>query len=263
MNLLLAVAIILPVLSGSPRPEVSTNIPFASVPSIPVTIEAIPLPPGYERMPANINSFSSWLRNVALKKTRTVYLYNGMPKRNQEAQFAVLDISVTPGNSPDGNNYRDLQQCADAVMRLRAEYLFATGRWNEIVFKDNAGRAYSYRSGNDRRAFDKYLLNVFGWCGTASLEKQLKRVACMDEVQPGDVLIKGGFPGHAVIVMDVAFNRRGSKIYLLAQSYMPAQDIHVLRNPIDPQGLPWYEVSGNQSIMTPEWIFYSNQLRRW
>lgn len=262
MNLLLAVAIILPVLSGTPRPEIS-NINFASVPSIPVTIEAIPLPPGYERIPAAVNSFATWLRNVPLKKNRTVYLYNGMPKRNQNAQFMVLDFSVTPGSTPNGRGNQDLQQCADAVMRLRAEYLFASQYWKEIVFRDNAGKAYCYTGGNNRKAFDNYLRNVFAWCGTASLEKQLKRVSCLDEMQPGDVLIRGGFPGHAVMVMDVALNRRGNKIYLLAQSYMPAQDIHVLKNPTGPEGNPWYEVSDNQSITTPEWIFYPNQLRRW
>ena len=263
MNLLLALAIILPVLSGQTRPEVSTNISFTAFPSLPATIEAIPLPPGYERIPAAVNSFTNWLRSVPLKKNRTVYLYNGMPKRNQEAQFLVLDFNVTPGSTANGTGNQDLQQCADAVMRLRAEYLFARQRWNEIIFKDNSGRAYCYRGGNDRQAFDNYLRNVFAWCGTASLEKQLKRVACLDEIQPGDVLIKGGFPGHAVLVMDVALNRRGNKIYLLAQSYMPAQDIHVLRNPSSPHNSPWYEVADNQSIITPEWIFYPNQLRRW
>ena len=263
MNLLLGVAIILPVLGSQPRLEVSSNARLAAFPSLPVTLESIPLPPGYERIPAAASSFTHWLRNVPIKKNRTVYLYNGMPKRNQQAQYVVLDFNVTPGSTADGRGNQDLQQCADAVMRLRAEYLFSRQRWNEIVFKDNSGRAYCYRGGNDRRAFDSYLRNVFAWCGTASLEKQLNRVAYLDEIQPGDVMIKGGFPGHAVLVMDVALNGRGSKIYLLAQSYMPAQDIHVLRNPIDPQGSPWYEVAGNQSITTPEWIFYPNQLRRW
>ena len=56
-------------------------------------------------------TFGAWLRSVPLKKNLTVYLYNGVPKRNQEAQFAVLDVSV---------GHEDLQQCADAVMRLRA-----------------------------------------------------------------------------------------------------------------------------------------------
>ncbi|HYF30851.1 MAG TPA: DUF4846 domain-containing protein [Chitinophagaceae bacterium] len=256
MNLLLAAAIILPVLScEAPGGYHLRHKPEpAIVPSLPVTVEAISLPPGYERMAAPAGSFTTWLRQVPLKKSNVVYLYNGSPKRNQNAQYAVLDISV-------GN--QDLQQCADAVMRLRAEYLFAFQQWDAIVFKDNASRAYCYTGGNNRAAFDSYLRRVFGWCGTASLEKQLTPVRRLNQLEAGDVLIKGGFPGHAVIVMDVAANRKGEKIYLLAQSYMPAQDIHILKNPMEPGASPWYKVVDNQAVITPEWTFQPGQLRRW
>ncbi|HMI60483.1 MAG TPA: DUF4846 domain-containing protein, partial [Puia sp.] len=80
------------------------------------TIAAIPVPPGFHRIPAESSSFAAWLRTISLKNDRTVYLFDGRPKRNQDAQFAVLNISV---------GKQDLQQCADAVMRLRAEYLYS------------------------------------------------------------------------------------------------------------------------------------------
>lgn len=85
-------------------------------------IHRIPLPPGYKRKAANPGSFAEWLRKIALKEDNTVYLYNGKMKGNQQAQFAVLDIPV---------GEKDLQQCADAVMRIRAEYLFEQRRFNE------------------------------------------------------------------------------------------------------------------------------------
>ncbi|XZF16483.1 DUF4846 domain-containing protein [Chitinophagaceae bacterium MMS25-I14] len=222
---------------------------------IPAVIKDIPLPEGYTRIPAQAGSFAAWLRNVPLKKNKTVYLYNGQPKANQKAQYAVLDIST-------GN--KDLQQCADAVMRLRAEYLYAQKRFNEISFTDNAGKVHSFAGRSpDRASFDKYLEEVFAWCGTASLSKQLHATP-IGEIQPGDVLIKGGSPGHAVIVMDVAQNKRGRKLYLIAQSYMPAQDIHVLINPAEVQLSPWYDAGQTAAeIVTPEWIFYRDQLKRW
>jgi hypothetical protein len=77
------------------------------------------------------------------------------------------------------------------------------------------------------------------------------------------VIIRGGFPGHAVIVMDVAVNASGKKIYLLAQSYMPAQDIHVLKNPMNADLSPWYEVNDDPIIYTPEYRFTKNELKRW
>lgn len=81
--------------------------------------------------------------------------------------------------------------------------------------------------------------------------------------QPGNVLIRGGFPGHAVMVMDDAVNENGKKIYLLAQSYMPAQDIHVLNNPVNKNLSPWYEVNDDNIIRTPEYSFTKNELRSW
>ena len=97
-------------------------------PTVPAVINEIPVPDGYSRPYSESHSFATWLRQVRLKKDRTVYLYNGKTKHNQSAQFAVLDITI---------GKKDLQQCADAVMRLRAEYLFSHKRYHDILFIDN------------------------------------------------------------------------------------------------------------------------------
>ena len=219
----------------------------------PNNIMAVPLPEGYQRMPVDTNSFGFWLRNIQLKKDKTVYLFNGDRKANQSAQYAVLDISVGDQN---------LQQCADAVMRLRAEYLYAQKDYKSIRFTDNEGTAYYYTEPYNRTNFNRYLLRVFGMCGSASLAKQLKHTT-MKEIKPGDVIIRGGFPGHAVIVIDVAENKQGQKIYLLAQSYMPAQDIHVLVNPSDQSLSPWYPVTNTSIILTPEYQFTTEESMKW
>jgi len=212
----------------------------------------IPLPAGFTRV--NTDSFAVFLRRITLKKGKTVYLYNSLQKTNQTAQYALLDISV---------GSKDLQQCADAVMRLRAEWLFAQEKFNEIVFYDNNHKAYQFSPPFNRNNFTKYLDKVFGMCGSASLAKQLHPVADFSSIQPGDVIIRGGFPGHAVIVMDVAENTAGEKIYMLAQSYMPAQDIHVLVNPMNEAISPWYQVNSNMVIETPEYSFKKTALMRW
>lgn len=216
-------------------------------------IASIPLPEGFKRMPAATGSFAAWLQLLPLKKDPTVYLYNGAAKPNQSAQFAVIDISVGD---------KDLQQCADAIMRLRAEYLFSRQQFDKISFTDNEGTVYKFDRPFTRERFYSYLQKVFGMCGSASLSKQLKKTGMMD-MQPGDVLIKGGFPGHAVIVTDMAQNQKGEKIYLLAQSYMPAQDIHILKNPSDESLSPWYHLNNNAEISTPEYYFTNDQLKTW
>lgn len=217
-------------------------------------IKEIPLPAGFERVKADPGSFAGFLQNTGLKAHTTVYLYNGQPKQNQDAQYVLLNIST-------GN--KDLQQCADAVMRLRAEYLFTQKQFDQIIFYDNDHTAYTFSAPFTREHFDKYLARVFGMCGSASLSKQLKPVGKFSDIQPGDVIIRGGFPGHAVIVMDVALNIAGKKIYLLAQSYMPAQDIHVLKNPASADLTPWYEVNDDNIIRTPEYTFKQRELMRW
>jgi hypothetical protein len=103
---------------------------------------------------------------------------------------------------------------------------------------------------------------VFAYAGTASLEKELKKVE-LREMEIGDVFIQGGSPGHAIIVVDMAENKNtGKKLFMLAQSYMPAQDIHVLKNPNNMNISPWYELDLGEVLNTPEWRFTKNNLKR-
>ena len=95
------------------------------------------------------------------------------------------------------------------------------------------------------------------------MSNQLKQVSDINLLQAGDIFIKGGFPGHAVTVMAVAENGRGKKIFLLSQGYMPAQDIHVLKNYADPNLSPWYALSDIYPLYTPEWQFNNGSLKRW
>lgn len=152
------------------------------------TVQDLPLPAGYSRLPQKEGSFGTWLRKIALKKDNTVYLYNGSKKGNQSAQFAVLDISV---------GKKDLQQCADAVMRLYAEYLYANRELSRIAFKATDGTVMDYagwakgdrfvlRNGRLKRSriataaenkavFGQYLEFVFSYAGTLSLSRELDR----------------------------------------------------------------------------------------
>ncbi len=241
------------------------------------SISDIAVPPGYQRVDCDSGSFGEWLRSLPLKpEGNAVRLYDGRMKSNQHVHHRVLDIDV-------GN--RDLQQCADAVMRLRAEYLYGHGRYDDIHFIFTSGDKASFRSwidgfrpnvrGNsvnwsktaDRdssySSFRKYMNVIFSYCGTYSLRREMTPVAAPDSIRVGDVFIQGAFPGHAVIVVDIAVNASdGSKVILLAQSYMPAQEIHILRNLRDPNLSPWFEVGGADSLYTPEWTFGWDDLRR-
>lgn len=231
-------------------------------------------PPGYHRDSLPTGSFGAFLRKFPLEKHGAkVYEYNG---REKHALVHVAVLKADIGN-------RDLQQCADAVIRLRAEYLYSEKRYGDIHFNFTNGFRADYRKwaeGNRIRVkgnqvnwyaattpdysypvFRKYLDHVFCYAGTLSLSKELKAIA-YTEMQPGDVLIQGGSPGHAVLVVDMATNEAGQKVYLLAQSYMPAQSIHILKNPENSCLSPWFELKDNPVIHTPEWNFTPKDLKR-
>ncbi len=222
------------------------------------TLEArVAPPPGFERSAVAPESWAAWLRGLPMKAAGApVLLYTGAPKWRQDVHEAVIDIDV---------GTRDLQQCADAIMRLRGEWLFSAGHVRDIGFNytDGKRRNFAARRKTDYASFRKYMNLVFAYAGTYSLEHELKPVR-LEDLQIGDVFIKGGFPGHAVLVADMARNAEtGEKRFLLIQSYMPAQEMHVLKNPAAPDGSPWYPAAFTGPLFTPEWTFPEGALHRW
>jgi hypothetical protein len=236
--------------------------------------ERFKLPAGYARIEDPATTFDNYLRSVDLKPSGAiVYTYNGKLKQPDDVYEAVLDIDV---------GTKDLQQCADAVMRLRAEYLFANKFYDKIHFNFTNGKkaefikyAEGYRfslktnswvktaaKDYSHENFRKYMDLVFNYAGSLSLSRELKPVPNLNDMKPGDVFIKGGSPGHAVIVVDVAQNSKKEKIFMIAQSYMPAQNIHVLKNLSDGKSSPWYSINFGELLKTPEWTFTKDQLMR-
>jgi hypothetical protein len=223
-------------------------------------VKSIPVPHGFKRVDVEPVSYGEFLRNLELKtENNTVYLYDGTEKGVQSVHFAVIVMDVGKA---------DLQQCADAVMRLRAEFLYSQKRYGEIkfnflsdgkprYFKDYAQGDYSYKK------FRSYMNYVFSYANTASLKNQLNKVTSINDIQIGDVFIQKGNPyGHAITVMDVAKNEKGEILFLLAQSYMPAQEIHILQNFEDEQLSPWYKIGIGPGLPTPEWYFTYDDLYR-
>lgn len=108
--------------------------------------------------------------------------------------------------------------------------------------------------------FEKYLLRVFEQCGTASLAKQL-HTKSITAIELGDVFIRGRFPGHSEIVIEVAQYKAGKKIFLLSQSYTPAEEIYILFNPENGKFTPCYQVNIKDKIVTPVYIFYTKRIK--
>ena len=263
----------------APRQPVGLVYGWQLRPATPVQALAarFPAPAGCRRVAVAAGSWGEWLRWLPLHPVGTkARLFNGQLKERQDVVAAVVDIDVPP---------QDLQQCADAVIRLRAEYVFShdpnkvhfhltTGY--DFWFSDFvAGRTFRVMSEEvlpatrpaeapTHAALARYLVPTFGYAGTLSLSRELRQVP-LAQAQPGDVLIHGGAPGHAVLVVDVAENSTTHQKYLLlAQSYMPAQSIHVLRNVDAPRLGAWFAVPAatEATFATPEWQFERQELKR-
>ena len=224
------------------------------------TIGELPLPMGYERIEVKTGSYGAWLRTLPLKERgATVHVY----KDNKVANYQWLSAAVVdmPLLSND-------EQCADVCMRMRAEYLFATGQYAKIAFVALNGEKLTYSGGNNRKAFEKYMRNVFGRCNTTSLCKSLSAKELKD-MQIGDMFV---YPhrkvagknrlGHAVMVADMAVNKyNGKKIFLLIEGNTPARDMHVLRN-LNRFRNPWFMLDEDaESVRLNVFNFKASDLR--
>jgi hypothetical protein len=240
-------------------------------------VNRVPVPEGYQRIIVDQGSFGDWLRHLPLKeKGAEVHLYNGILKARQDVHEAVIDI--------DAGGSEDLQQCADACMRLKAEFHFSRQEHSKIHFKftsgDNAGwmqwmNGYRPTLHGNKVSWSKtakvdstyknlknYLKTIFQYAGTQSLSQELLLVK-NEAIQPGDIFIKGGFPGHAIMVVDVAEHKKTkAKVFLLVQSYMPAQEIHLLKNFSNSGLSPWYKYDSTKDFTTAEWEFEGPCLKR-
>src|SRR4051794_16622396 len=146
-------------------------------------------PPGFTRTPAAPGSLAPFLRGLPLLDGNPdVLLFDGTPKRYQRGHLAVVDIDV---------GTHDLQQCADAVMRLFAEHRFAAKqplcftatsgapmpweRWRRGERPSLAGNAVTWTSratpDSGYGSFRTYLDAVFTWSGTLSLHRDLTAIA--------------------------------------------------------------------------------------
>ena len=241
-----------------------------------MTLESrINVPEGYERTSAEAGSLTEFLRTYPLKEHGSpVLLYDGSEKWNQDAHVAVFALPIEE---------RDLQQCADSVMRVYAEYYFQKeqyakiryhftngflaeyGKWREgyriFVEGNNVSWVKSASYDDSYECFVKFMRMVFTYAGTLSMEQESEQIS-VKEARVGDVILKGGSPGHVVMIVDMCENEQGEKAFLLAQGYMPAQEFHVLKNPAHEEN-PWYyeeELTG--SIRTPEYGFGEGCLKR-
>ena len=240
---------------------------------------AIAPPAGYARIPAAEDSFLHFMRGAPVwPQGSSIMTYDGKPLSSVNAA-AVYTLSL-----PE----TDIQQCADTVIRLWSEYFASTGQPERIAFQFSNGYETKYTDWAAGRRYvnipviDKtfciklagedgtmpdYLCQVMRYAGTLSLEAESQPIS-VSEAHAGDIICKGGAPGHAVLIADEAVNEAGERCFLLTQGFMPAQSAHIIAGVYDsPLGedCPWYteEQLGADTIRLSSYTFERGALRRW
>lgn len=235
------------------------------------------VPEGYERVKTEEGSFEYYLQNLPLKKYGSkAYHYNGKINRNAPV-YGVFDNEITPKN---------LEQCADAVMRLWAEYLYYRGEYDRIKFNFVNGFEcdyVSYAEGNRLHVDDKicywykdaeedysyetfrrYMDLVHNYANTTSLQKQAEPVS-YEDIRIGDIFVMTASQmnkslGHAVIVVDMCVNKEtGEKLLLIAESTTPASETYVVT---DREGNVWIRLDEFGALHTSTWSCPGEFLRR-
>lgn len=219
-------------------------------------------PKDYQWQEEKSDSFGYFIENFKLKPYGSQILrYDGSPISTQHLHEAVFDIDT---------GKKDLQQCADAVIRLRAEYLYKIKKTDDIKFHFTSGHLLSwndYKNGtrafvngnavnfrktaefdDSYQGFRSYLDLIFNYAGTISLNKETQAVLKSSDLKTGDILITPGSPGHVVFIAGVCQNKEGKKLFLLGEGFTPAQSIHLLSNPFQRNISPWYDLD----VDTPE-----------
>ena len=232
-------------------------------------------PEGYTRTVAEEDSLTQFLRSYPMKEAGApVLLYDGREKGDQSAHAAVFDLPI---------ENQDLQQCADSVMRVYAEYFLQTGQYERIAFHFTNGFLAEYSKWRDGQrikvdgntvscvpssgyddsyeCFQGYMKMMFSYAGTLSMDSEATPIGT-EEIRAGDGFLHGGSPGHVVLVADVCENDAGNKAFLLAHGYMPAQQFHLLKSPAH-ESDPWYYVNElTDPLHTPEYTFSMDSLKR-
>ena len=225
-----------------------------------------PTPPGYRRVPVVKGSFGEWLRGLPLAAAGTpVVSHTGDTVFAGDDDYVAAVIAIDVGAG-------DLQQSADAVIRLNGEWLWASEQPNAITYKSTTKLDMPFsRWAKGQRLlaagpnmgwvvkskpkdptyndFRQYIDAVMLWSNNVSLAMRATHVEDPAQLAAGDFFLQTRGKGHAVLVLDVAQKPTGERVALLGQSLQsPAQSIHVMQLG---KATAWFSLRPPNPVLTP------------
>lgn len=228
-------------------------------------------PEGFTKVEVEEGSFAEYLRNLPLKPYTDCALLWDKTINDSAPWHGVIKQDICDQNT---------QQCVDTVIRLWAEYLFANERYEEISFdffttpvfhcdfvtwasgqrvKIVNNKPIWYENENvqkDDYSYEnltKYLEYVYMYANTNSYKMQTTKIS-YDDLSIGDMIIAvsselnkanpdlGASLGHAMIIVDMAVNAEGEKVYLIAEGNTPATQPYIISSDKNGYGGIWVKM---------------------
>jgi len=220
--------------------------------------------PGYTVFADEAESWTEWLRLLPLAAP-------GTPVRNHRGEIVVPgdDEHLAAVVAIDIGT-QDLQQSADVILRLYAEWRWWIDDLHMLYLSDTqvelplqkwaAGERLAASDGKpawvrqpepkaklEYADFRAYLDSVFPWSDSQAL---LAESIPLDpeKLAPGSFFLHEGHPAQVLIVLDVATAPDGKRAMLLAQALNPAENLHVIRPNRDSV---WFPVRIDQPVRVP------------
>ena len=231
---------------------------------------------GFTQFAAEPESWCEWLRLLPLAAPGTpVKNYRGEIVVPGDDEHLAAVVAIDIGN-------RDIQQSADVILRLFAEWRWFVGDLLMLYLSDTklelplekwragerlvfAGKQQKWvaqeppQSKLDHAAFRAYLDSVFSSSDFRALIAESVAIT-PESLAPGAFFLHEGHPSEVVVVLDVATSRSGERAMILMRARNPAESIHVLRPSRDSV---WFPVRTDQPLQIPRTRPFSwKELRR-
>ena len=223
--------------------------------------EISPPPNDYKRIEIEKNSFAEYLRNLPLKeKGSDVINYRGdVFKSGSDTSVAFIVNMDIMG--------RRLEQCMDILVRLYAEYLWSVKQIDSLILPLPGGYWLQWRDwqsglrpffkgikmkmqksiqhGNPEQIYQSYLNTIYNESHTQQFFHAYQSVP-RENVQIGDIIIKKGTKGHAVMIVDLAKNKEGELAALIGNGDTPACQLFLLNYKVN---RPWIPLKFDQETI--------------
>jgi hypothetical protein len=218
------------------------------------TIRDIPLTSeSFNRVNVEQGSFAEHLRNMSLLPPGSDVLNykDGIFKSGQDTAVAyVVDLDIRG---------RRLEQCMDILVRLYAEYLWKSNRLGELRLPLPGGywlKWVDWREGyrpifkgidvslkktshpdTSLKTYQSYLNMVYSEAHTQQFYHAYQSLD-RNTVEIGDIVIRKGSKGHAVMIVDLAKNENGEYVALVGNGDTPACQFFLLNHRKDDVWIP-------------------------